>query len=161
VAQSKSSSTVSDIATGYGFLVGLGLLVACVVGLYTWLDEGGWISHSHDTPAWIQGDWLVGEYRLCDMPARTERLFCGRNAIAGNSILGFANSASDDDAVNAWGAAMTRNDRTDWTLLERYFHVLPVRYHGRLERPERDNERGILSWRCQRLSESLECKALN
>ena len=117
--------------------------------------------HDHDTPVWIQGDWLVGEYRECDMPARTTRLFCGRDSIAGNSIVGFADSVSDDDAPSAFNAAMTRNAQTDWTLLEKYFHVLPVRYYGRLVRPERDTERAIFSWRCQRNNDSLTCKALN
>lgn len=139
----------------------VGFIVALVVNGYQSLDNSGWITHDHDTPVWIQGDWLVGEYRKCDMPVRTTRLFCGGDAIGGGSIVGFTGSVSDDDAANALNAAMTRNAQTDWTPLEKYFHVLPVRYYGRLIRPERDTERAILSWRCQRNSDSLTCKALD
>ena len=32
------------------------------------LDIFGWIPHSHDTPIWIGGEWLTGEYRICEMP---------------------------------------------------------------------------------------------
>ena len=137
------------------------VLVAVGYASYQALGRAGWIPHDHDTPVWIQGNWLVGEYRKCDMPARTTRLFCGEDAVAGKSIVGFTDSVSDDDAASAFEAAMTRNPQTNWTLLEKYFHVLPVRYFGRLERPERDTERDILSWRCQRNSDSLTCKALN
>jgi len=147
--------------TGCGCLIILALLAAGGIAAFSSLKQNGWIPHSHDTPVWIQSDWLVGEYRECDMPARTTRLFCGRDSIAGKSIAGFADSVSDDDATNAFNAAMTRNAQTDWTPLEKYFHVLPVRYYGRLVRPERDTERAILSWRCQRNGDSLTCKALD
>ena len=76
-------------------------------------------------------------------------------------MAAFPDSVSDDDAVAAFSAAMHRDSQTDWTTLEKYFHVLPVRYLGRLARPEPDTGRGIISWRCQRNSDSLTCKALN
>jgi hypothetical protein len=55
---------------------------------YGWLDSAGWIEHSHDTPVWIKGEWLVGEYRVCKMvrlprqelPA-TAHLLCGQGEI--------------------------------------------------------------------------------
>ena len=58
------------------------------------LDRDGWISRDHDTPTWIGGDWMVGEYRECDLLTTTPvvegntytkddllhlpRLYCGR-----------------------------------------------------------------------------------
>lgn len=35
--------------------------------IYQSLDEAGWISHHYNTPVWIAGDWMVGEYRYCEM----------------------------------------------------------------------------------------------
>ena len=34
--------------------------------------------HKHDLPVWVQGDWMIGEYRNCDMPLGVTRLFSGR-----------------------------------------------------------------------------------
>ena len=72
----------------------VGLIVALVVDGYQSLDNSGWITHDHDTPVWIQGDWLVGEYRDCQMRTKTvpaqrkdldslnelPRLFCAEDA---------------------------------------------------------------------------------
>jgi hypothetical protein len=112
--------------------------------------------HDHDTPVWIQGDWLVGEYRECDMQTSTPafegshydaedlktlpRLFCGR---AANGFF-------------EWSEAKTGTD-TSWQTISGDFHILPVSYYGRFERPDK----WLISWRCQRNSGSLTCKALN
>ena len=106
---------------------------------------------------------MEGEYRLCDMPVKTTRLFCGKDTVKGQSIAGFVDSVSDADSAKALEAGWTRNAQTNWAPLEKYFHVLPVRFNGRLERPERDRDRDreILSWRCQRKSDSLTCNALD
>jgi hypothetical protein len=95
------------------------------------------------------------------MRVKTARLFCGKDTVAGHGIPGFVDSVSDADADKALEAGMTRNTGTNWTPLEKYFHVLPVRFNGRLERPERDREGEVLSWRCQRENDSLTCKALD
>lgn len=142
-------------------------VVAIVYASYQTLDNAGWIPHSHDTPVWIQGDWLVGEYRTCGMLTRTQltgsvrsqkvlaelpRLLCGRdwdNA----GLFEFVNATTDvsEATKNAlWNGG-------DWSVLDGYFHVFPVRYYGRIDRPETVSD----SWRCQRESESLTCKALN
>jgi len=44
------------------------ILGAVIYWGYGSLNENGWIEHAHDTPVWIKGEWLVGEYRLCRMP---------------------------------------------------------------------------------------------
>ncbi len=41
--------------------------------------------------------------------------------------------------------------------LDHDFHVMPVRYFGHIDR----TDKLVISWRCQRLSASLECKALD
>jgi len=73
------------VAAKAGGYAGLFLLVALTVASYESLDESGWITHDHDTPTWIQGDWLQGEYRTCDMPVRVVRLFCGRTTAGGRT----------------------------------------------------------------------------
>jgi hypothetical protein len=138
---------------------------------YAGLDQLGWIPHSHDTPVWIEGDWLVGEYRDCQMRTKTARLgesswgsierlprlFCGQDA-----------SGIDDfeHAVYPSSSLQHLDDPSHETILplsvtlpdfDKYLHLLPVRYFGRIDR----SDRLFISWHCQRLSESLECKALN
>ena len=75
------------------------LVVGSLIG-YQSLDKAGWLVHNHDTPVWIQGDWLVGEYRDCQMrtptvPAQKKeldsldslpRLLCGEDA---NGLFNF------------------------------------------------------------------------
>ncbi len=148
-------------------LVGYAIYYA-ISGGYKWLDSIGWITHNHDTPVWIQGDWMIGEYRNCDLLTTTPmagsamseqvraelpRLFCGRNnAIPLNSVAEFENATQDiPDAVKAVDGDL------DWSAFDSYFHVLPVLYCGRIDRPDTWDD----FWRCQRLSGSLECKALN
>ena len=111
----------------------------------TWLDSIGWVTHDHDTPVWIHGDWMVGEYRDCGMrtttpfagivqsqEARAElpRLFCGKNW-ADEGVSEFEIAMPDPDvAVNAILG------KGDWGALDSSFHILPVIYHGRLGRPD-------------------------
>src|ERR1035437_5466914 len=74
--------------------VALLLLIALGYASYLTFDNAGWIPHSHDTPVWVAGDWIVGEYRDCGMRTTTTpvgvtmlqteraelpRLFCGKN----------------------------------------------------------------------------------
>ena len=129
-----------------------------------WFDEQGWIGHNHDTPVWIKGDWIVGEYRNCGMRTTTPpvgivlsqeaqaelpRLFCGKNW-KGEGVSEFEIAMPDPAA-----ATNAIFGQGDWSALDSNFHILPVRYHGRIDRPDAV----FVSWRCQRLSESLECKA--
>ena len=159
----------SDSSGGIGCLVLWVLLVgACVtgVGLY----HSGWIPRSHDTPVWIGGDWLVGEYRTCDLliapplardvPSEQAlgelpRLFCGRDdpTFLG-SVTDFEFAMPVPEMTDALNAV---KGEEGWSTFEGYFHVLPVRYYGRIDR----TDRSIDSWRCQRESASLTCKALD
>jgi hypothetical protein len=153
---SVEDASVGDIVSvfvGVIFLAGIVLTALVVVGLifsvgpaYKPLDKTGWISHDHDTPVWIQGNWMIGEYRVCELaessasaektPAKVPSLFCGK----------------------------TDHGYVDW-MVEGYihhsagpgvFHVLPVTYWGRIDRQD-----VATSWRCQRNERSLTCKALN
>ena len=130
--------------------------------------------HDHDTPVWIQGDWLVGEYRDCQMrtktvpendknidyPDRLPRLFCGEDR---NGVFDFQRESGllslllpPADAKPPQEGAMYFVTVTS-DELDHYFHVMPVRYFGRIDR----TDKWVISWRCQRLSESLTCKALD
>lgn len=44
-----------------------------------------------------------------------------------------------------------------WEAVSKDFHVMPVRYFGRLVRPDK----WLVSWRCQRGTAGLRCNALN
>ncbi len=138
----------------------IGAAFALLYGGHTALDKAGWVAHNHDTPVWIKGDWQVGEYRVCDMFVKSPRLFCGMDNKQGLSMFQFPENVTDDDLAKALGAVtaeVTPNAKTDWSSLEGYFHVLPVKYFGRLERPGKWR----ITWRCQRNSDSLTCKALD
>jgi len=45
----------------------------------------------------------------------------------------------------------------NWSDVERHFHILPVLYWDRINR----SDRPVLSGRCQRIHDSLTCKALD
>ncbi len=140
------------------------------INSYSDLDSSGWIPHDHDTPVWIQGDWLVGEYRDCQMRTKTvaggdktldnlnrlPRLFCGKDA---NGLFDFQHTNGAEppppDQVPPEGAMYLYTVTGD--ELEQDFHVMPVRYDGRIDRIDK----WVIAWRCQRLSASLECKALD
>jgi hypothetical protein len=134
----------------------VGLLL---VGVYVRVIQGAWISHRVDTFVWIQGDWQVGEYRSCQLLMPTSRLFCGswENAGTGESVSEFISEVNNDDFVVAFNAAMTRSTKTDWTPLNKYFQVLHVVYHGRMQRPDRG--RAVIPWVCQRKDDALACDA--
>lgn len=133
------------------------------------LDRMGWIVRVHETPIWIKGDWLVGEYRLCQMRTKMvpkenraldsieklPRLFCSENA---NGLDDFhvatALAPGDSEvqlpnAINLYGVTATS--------LDHHFHVIPVRYFGRIDRPDK----WVISWRCRRNGDSLTCRALD
>jgi len=75
----------------FAFCIWIAAAAAIVLSLsvYGWkaLDARGWIIRHGDTPVWIEGDWLVGEYRHCQMittehasidrGGESPRLFCG------------------------------------------------------------------------------------
>lgn len=162
----ESNAEYTTTSFGLGWFILLCILGYATYGGYEWLDGGGWIPHDHDTPVWIQGDWLVGEYRDCGMrtttpfvgivlsqEARAElpRLFCGKNWAA-EGVAEFETAMPDPDA--AVNAILGKGD---WGALDSYFHVLPVHYNGRIDRPDSV----FISWRCQRNTASLTCWALN
>lgn len=127
---------------------------------YGWLDEQGWIEHSHYTPVWIEGEWLMGEYRMCQMPGPLwgklpdyAHLLCGKglqNAEDGIWPATFRYSLSVPEFNSIFGAGR-------WNLVERYFHVLPVQYWGKIDR----SDRTTFSWSCQKQENGLKCEALN
>jgi hypothetical protein len=122
------------------------------------IDNSGWIEHSHDTPIWIGGEWLTGEYRICKMPLMpghslpsSAHLICGQNYVQDADLwpVDFIGSIPDHDFYELMGS--------NWAALEQHFHVLPVRYWGRINR----TGQLMYSWRCQKEASGLDCKALN
>ena len=110
------------------------LLFGLIVGAAYKLDESGWIPHHHDTSVFIAGEWMVGEFRTCEMQAIT--LYQGAN---------------HDYFLNCAGS-------------EGKPHRLPVKYWGRLERNDvgrLDTHQRLGRWQCQRREDSLICKALD
>ena len=83
--------------------------------------------------------------------AELPRLFCGKNWAA-EGVAEFETAMPDPDA--AVNAILGKGD---WGALDSYFHVLPVHYNGRIDRPDSV----FISWRCQRNTASLTCWALN
>lgn len=158
-------------ATGWGCLIFLCLVGYGIYGGYEWLDRNGWIPHDHDTPVWIHGDWIVGEYRDCDMltarvglkpelQAELPRLFCGDHGPGRSESAEFLDEFNIDDphTLAAMDAVLYGGD---WREFDNMFHVLPVSYHGRIDRQAAAGDLPSIEWRCQRLSASLECKAVN
>ena len=138
--------------------VGLAIAWSLAVAGYQFADRKDRVMHSHNTPVWVQGDWVVGEYRNCDMPLGNTRLFCGKSPLNGSGVATFPESVSDGDLSAAVVAAYNRETQTDWSPLDRYFKVMPVRFYGRLQRPEHDRLMGTFSWRCQRNTKRLKCE---
>jgi hypothetical protein len=145
----------------WGYLL---LILACLWlrtgrwNTYRLLDSYGWIEHSHDTPIWIGGEWLTGEYRICKMPLMpghslpsSAHLLCGKNfeQEADSWPTDFIASIPDHDFYELMGA--------NWEAVEQHFHVLPVRYWGRIDR----TGQLMFSWRCQRQASGLVCDAIN
>lgn len=141
--------------------IGLAIAWSLAVAGYQIADRQDRVMHNRNMPVWVQGDWMVGEYRDCDMPLGVARLFCGKSLAKGSGLAVFPESVSDGDLWTAVGAAYNRDAQTDWSVLDRYFNVLPVRFHGRLQRPERDRPSEIQTWRCQRNTKRLTCEPLN
>lgn len=139
----------------------------CLIGLetgqwntYSLLDDSGWIEHNHETPVWIKGEWLAGEYRVCQMPLLpgqqlpdSAHLLCGQGkaeALKNGEAWtpDFIGILSDHEFMGLMAGK--------WSSVEQHFHVIPVSYWGNIDR----TDRRMFSWRCQRETESLNCKPL-
>lgn len=157
------------------FINNLGILCIMVVvilllGMF-FLSSARWIKTqvenlpiSHDTPVWIHGDWIIGEYRICQMQTTTPppgitltpevqaelpRLFCDEGQ--GGSIAFLYELREDPQAMTAAVNAISHGG--DWNEFDGKFHVLPVSYHGPIDK----SGKVLVFWRCQRKSDSLEC----
>lgn len=173
MAQTETNAGGGQSSSGCGCLFFFVIIVILLpIALYEPLDEAGWIHHSHDTPVWIQGDWMNGEYRDCEMltgynppnkifssdnPNDYPRLFCGLRH--NYELSNFVNSVRPEDMEQANDVVFynSQKNQSAWKALNAYFHVLPVGYVGRISR----SDKWTVSWHCQRNSESLKCKALD
>lgn len=158
-----------------------GAAVAIAIMLYESYESHQPVDH--DTPVWIQGDWLVGEYRVCQMRTKTvppqqkeldslnklPRLFCG---VDSNGLFDFQRQTSpvspqSDIKAPPNGSMYLFTVTAD--AFDSYFHILPVEYFGSIQpSPDKDfiydydrTDKWVISWRCQRNSNSLTCKAVD
>lgn len=150
---------------GFVWILTTGFLVLWV-GSPFWLgwayssaDGSGWAPHSHDTPVWIGGDWMTGEYRICDMPGnlwgripKSAHLLCSSgDPRAAQGVM----PSEFHDELSSQEIEQLNNG--SWAGLESHFHVLSIKYWGRIDR----RDRYIFVWRCQRISNGLVCYAIN
>jgi len=167
ISDSDIHPAISDISTVNKVLDSLFIPAQlCIVGLLLvgiciGVIRGGWIPHRLDTFVWIQGDWQVGEYRSCQLLMPTSRLFCAswEGVRNGGSLSEFISQVSNDDFTVAFHTAMIKSTESEWTSLGKYFHVLPVIYHGRIQRSDR--ERVVMPFVCLRRDDALTCNAQN
>jgi hypothetical protein len=109
------------------------VLIFVSVGAYAWkiLDRHGWVTHIQNTSVLIKGDWLQGEFRTCD---------------------GTLDGSGKQIALDC--------GKTEGTE-----HVMPVNYWGRIERPEKTGSGlsglNLVTWNCQRNSDSVTCWAID
>ena len=132
------TSGANNSEKGWGCLLPLFIIGVIAYWGYGWLDGNAWIERDHDTPVWIKGEWLVGEYRVCQIPLVPEQ-----------PLPDFVRGLSDPEFAELMAGR--------WSSLDQHFHILPVHYWGRIDR----SDRKMFSWRCQRNSDSLTCKALD
>jgi hypothetical protein len=150
----EANKALQFLAKAAGYLALISLALTLILG-YQALDRAGYILHHHDTPVWIEGEWMTGEFRDCQMLTTTPVVEGQSYSTTELEHLPKLFCSSTGDSFFVYGAAHQGTD-TSWEGIGKDFHVLPVRYFGRLERPER----WLIRWRCQRATESLSCKAL-
>lgn len=168
-----ASAILLPIAKWLGIILavflGVGIGTAIYQSVYQSVDSSGWIPHHHVTPVWIQGDWMPGEYRVCQMRTKTDppddksldslsklpRLFCGEDS---NGLFDFQVSMTPlPTPTNPPPPKEVYLIGVTSSAYNRDFHDLPVFYWGMIDR----TDQLVISWRCQRNKESLTCKALN
>jgi hypothetical protein len=103
-----------------------------------------------------------------DSRAKLPRLFCAQDA------SGFVDFQLETDSVRQ-NALLSTGNVTE-NVFDGYFHVLPVSYSGFMKTSSGNNDflfthdfiydydrtdKMVISWRCQRNSNSLTCKALD
>jgi len=115
---------------GYGFMAVL--MVVLVALIYGGLnaDRLGLWWHNRDAAVYLDGDWLVGEYRICTKHRTLSELDCRRGLPPGTVV------SSGIDL----SAGFVSNEPP---------HILPVRFWGQLRRTR---------WRCQREADRLNCR---
>jgi hypothetical protein len=143
-------NTLKPIAKAAG---GFFAIIFLFVGFHQ-LNESGYFAHDHDTPVWIKGSWMVGEYRKCSMMQKT-KAYTPQEAQTFPRLL-CSDDPSSPDVLSDFLASAPAAD-INWSIVGKSFHELPVKYYGRIDRSDPPNS----DWRCQRLNGSLECKALN
>jgi hypothetical protein len=103
-------------------------LILLAYGLFSWMDESGWISHREETVISVRSDWLVGESKEC-----WSATLDSDGAALSRKEIGYAmSSISCDDGPE---------------------HKMEVTFYGRKVQPEYK----LVSWRCTRNVISFTC----
>jgi hypothetical protein len=134
------------------FFFGL-IVIVIVLAVYFSADEAGFIVHHHNVPTWIKGDWMVGEYRICNMQVANAAYSREDRATMPRLYCGTDDNGFTDFAQNVVGSDIS------WSTLRPNYHVLPATFWGRIDRTEQPTY--FYKWRCQREADSLSCNALS
>jgi len=97
---------MKEIAGIIGVLLLIAIAIQVCMAIYRGIDESGWIPHHEDTPVLTKGEWLVGEFRVCQMKGyRDIRLL---DCASGEGIT------PHDLPVKYWGRLDREAQNTPW-----------------------------------------------
>lgn len=151
----------------------VGALLLFLVGSQGWsfLHRTLWTAHDLDTRVWIGGEWLVGEFRYCQMQTgfgrgseenrnfveNLPRLYCGEEeADTPKFETDTASVLTSPDSSTAPGGVSPPIDSALGPDSHR-FHLMRVHFVGRIER----SNQPLALWRCKRSSDSLDCMSIH
>ena len=109
------------------------IVFAILYGGYGDLDGDGWMPHTRTVSVFMTPDWLQGESRECHSAQLP-----GENNIP--------------EVVSLYCPGDTSNTQG---------HDLPVRFWGKVSRPEAFNANRVNLWRCVRKSDEFTCYAVD
>lgn len=116
-----------------GVLVVIGFTISIAVAIYQSLDSAGYIEHSSTMSVYINGNWMVGEFRNCTMDQY-------------------------DSWNHKWISADERNiNCTTAGYQTQSSHDFPIHFNGKIDRTDKT----YIDWKCQRNSASISCDAVD
>ena len=135
-------SSLGEALTAFGIIVKFCVVVFVVFalpfGLYSWMDESGSIPHMATVDVFMEGDWIVGENRVClgmhDAPPPHE----GQITTLTCPETSDASSKPHNVTVKFWGRIVRENSNISQPVLGTMRH-----------------------WKCRRDADGYTCWALD